>query len=128
MSADKCKVLCVDDHVDTGVMLSYLLSDANYEVVTASTVDEALKHAYDREFDLYVLDKRFPDGTGIELCKKIREIQPRAQIIFYSGDAYQIQRQDAFDAGADLYVTKPYIDELLSAVNNLLSAAGCAAA
>jgi two-component system OmpR family response regulator len=128
MLAKKCRVLCVDDHEDTGVMLKYLLGNSDYEVKTADNIEEALRLAKNEGFDLYVLDKRLPDGTGIELCRDLRQLAPDVPIIFYSGDAYELHKLEGLSAGADLYVSKPEIDQLLSAVNQLLTNARCAAA
>nr|MBA3257124.1 response regulator [Pyrinomonadaceae bacterium] len=65
MSRAKCLILCVDDHEDTSEMLQQLLAQEDYEVVTAVTVEDALKLAKSEDFDLYVLDKRLPDGSGL---------------------------------------------------------------
>ena len=67
MANPKCRVLCVDDHRDTSDMLQMLLSEENYQVHTAATMKEACDMAADNQYDLYVLDKRLPDGTGVEL-------------------------------------------------------------
>jgi DNA-binding response OmpR family regulator len=62
MSEPKCRILYVDDHEDSSEMLKLLLAPMNYEVQAAHTVDNALKLARSVNFDLYVLDKRLPDG------------------------------------------------------------------
>ena len=109
-------------------MLRILLTGPAYEVHTALSVEEALQLAKTQEFDLYVLDKRLPDGTGIELCKLLSELNPHVPCIFYSGDAYEIHRQEAIAAGADAYVAKPDVDGLILAVQRLLEDRECAAA
>lgn len=126
MSKSKCRVLCVDDHHDTSEMLKLLLSEEDYEVQTAATVEEACRMAETQEFDLYVLDKRLPDGTGLQLCQKLQEISPRVPCIFYTGDAYEIHRREAFEAGAAAFVAKPDIEGLINAVHQLLSNSECA--
>lgn len=126
MSKSKCRVLCVDDHHDTSEMLKLLLSEEDYEVQTAATVEEACRMAETHEFDLFVLDKRLPDGTGLQLCQKLQEISPRVPCIFYTGDAYEIHRREAFEAGAAAFVAKPDIEGLINAVHQLLSNSECA--
>ena len=128
MPKAKCRILCVDDHEDTSEMLKLLLSHEDHEVVTAQTGEEALRIATTEEFDLYVLDRHLPDGSGLELSKKLTEATPNVPCIFYSGDAYDIQRSEAFAAGADGYVTKPDIDGLIESVGKLLAERECAAA
>ena len=128
MSKWKCCVLCVDDHHDTSEMLKMLLSEEDYEVHTAATVEGACKMAEESQYDLYVLDKRLPDGTGTELCETLLKITPDVPCIFYTGDAYEIHRREAFAAGAAAFVAKPDIEGLINAVHQLLSEKECAAA
>jgi DNA-binding response OmpR family regulator len=126
MPQTKCCVLCIDDHEDTSEMLKLLLSQEDYEVVTALSCEEALQLATEREFDLYVLDRRLPDGSGLQLCQDLLRATPGIPTIFYSGDAYDIHRSEAMAAGADDYVAKPDIDRLIECVRDLLSERECA--
>src|SRR5262245_46732137 len=127
MTSPKCRVLCVDDHRDTSEMLQMLLSEEDYEVHVAATVQEACQMAEEHEYDLYVLDKRLPDGSGLELCETLMEISPHVPCIFYTGDAYEMHRREAFEAGAAAFVAKPDVEGLINAVHRLLSDAECAA-
>jgi CheY-like chemotaxis protein len=124
----KCRVLCVDDHRDTSDMLQMLLAEEDYEVHTAATMQEACAMAAQTKYDLYVLDKRLPDGTGIELCETLLEITPEVPCIFYTGDAYEIHRREAMAAGAAAFVAKPDVEGLIEAVHELLSQGECATA
>ena len=124
----KCRILCIDDHEDASEMMKLILSNEDYEVVTAVTVGEALELATASEFDLYVLDRHLPDGSGVELCSKLTQLTPGVPCIFYSGDAYAIHRSEAMAAGAHDYIAKPDIDKLIERVNQLLSERECAAA
>jgi CheY-like chemotaxis protein len=125
MAESRCRILCVDDHRDTSEMLCLLLGE-EYEVETAATMQEAAQLAATREFDLYVLDKRLPDGTGVQLCETLMKLSPNVPCIFYSGDAYAIHRSQALEAGATAYVPKPDIDQLINTVNDILSERECA--
>ena len=126
MASPKCRVLCVDDHLDTSEMLQMLLSEENYTVDTAATMEEACSMAMKTEYDLYVLDKRLPDGTGVELCETLMKISPNVPCIFYTGDAYEIHRREAMAAGAAAFVAKPDVEGLINAVHRLLSNSECA--
>ena len=128
MPQQKCRILCVDDHKDTAEMLGLLLSQEDNEVVTATSMQEALRLAKSEEFDLYVLDRRLPDGTGIDLCRTLIAETPGVPCIFYSGDAYELHREQALAAGAEGYIPKPDIDALIASVHKLLSERQCAAA
>lgn len=128
MSDPICHVLYVDDHEDSAEMFRLILSSPGYEVEIAQTVAEALERAKSGKFDLYVLDKRLPDGSGTDLCRKLNELTPGVPCIFYTGDAYEVHRLEAIAAGADAYVAKPDVDALIDAVHKLLSERECAAA
>jgi len=109
-------------------MLQMLLAEENYQVHTAATMKEACEMATRYEYDLYVLDKRLPDGTGVDLCETLTKISPNVPCIFYTGDAYEIHRREAFAAGAAAYVAKPDIEGLINAVHQLLANSECATA
>jgi len=128
MSQPKCRILCIDDHEDTSEMLKLLLIQEDYEVVTAVTMQEALRLATSQDFDLYVFDKHLPDGSGLELCANLTKATPSVSCLVYSGDAYEIHRTEALAAGADDYVVKPDIEGLIESVRKLLSERACAAA
>ena len=127
MSQPKCRILCVDDHKDTSDMLSMLLSHEDYDVVCATSLKDALSLASSQEFDLYVLDKRLPDGDGLALCQRLTELTPNVPCLFYSGDAYEVHRHQAIAAGAAAYVAKPDIEGLIDNVRKLLAERECAA-
>jgi DNA-binding response OmpR family regulator len=128
MSSVKCRILYVDDHEDTSFMLTHLLGQSDYEVVAALSMSGALGLIKEEKFDLYVLDKRLPDGSGLELCRRLNEATPGVPVIFYSGDAYEMHRQQGLAAGADAYVIKPDIEGLINKVQEILSEQECSAA
>jgi CheY-like chemotaxis protein len=128
MSKIRCRILYVDDHEDSSEMLKLILAESDYEVHTAASMEEALELVKIHEFDLFVLDKRLPDGSGLELCRRLNELTPGVPCIFYTGDAYEIHRQQAMAAGADAYVSKPDLEKLIDTVHQMLSQRECAAA
>jgi DNA-binding response OmpR family regulator len=88
-------------------MMAALLQDRGYGVLTAGSVAEAVELAKDVTFDLYILDVRLPDGTGVELCQKLREMRPGIPILYYSayGDAAEVE--SALAICGDAYLKKP---------------------
>ena len=128
MTKTKCRILYVDDHEDSAEMLRLMLSADDYEVHIAQTVEEAFAKAQTQEFDLYVLDKRLPDGSGTDLWRMLNDVTPGVPCILYTGDAYEMHRQEAFAAGARAYVSKPDVEELIRTVHRLMSERECAAA
>lgn len=120
MQPTKQRILCVEDNEDTCLMLSFLLGQAGYEVRQADSFAEGLRLTKSERFDLYILDNRFADGTGLELCGRIRELHPATPIIFLSGLAHESDRQRGLKAGAQAYLIKPDgISKLVETIRRL---------
>ena len=116
------KILVVEDHQDTLDFFVVVLSHLNYEVVSASTVAEALDATGKQTYDLLILDSHLSDGTGTDLCRRIRENDKTTPILFCSADTYEKNRQEALNAGAQAYLVKPItIAEMSNNVRELLS-------
>ncbi|HYP27687.1 MAG TPA: response regulator [Blastocatellia bacterium] len=119
------RILYVDDNEDSCEMITVLLEIGGYEVATAHTVDDGLSRAKLEQFDLYVMDNRFPDGTGVDLCRLIRASDEDTPIIFYSGAAYPYDIKEGLDAGAQCYLTKPSgIYDIERTITGLLAGTG----
>jgi two-component system KDP operon response regulator KdpE len=118
----KPRILSVDDHEDTLTMLRSLLGTAGYEVVSAASVAEALRLAGSKDFDLFLLDFRFADGTGEELCERIREFDRETPILFFSG-THPAQQRGAVSCGAQGFVLKPDFDALRRQIDHALGVA-----
>lgn len=124
METTKCRVLYVDDNEDTRQLMSLLLGKAGYEVSTAESAARALEQAKREQFELYILDNRMPDMSGVELLQRIREFDPDTPVIFYSAAAYEEDRLRALEAGAEDYILKPAeSDELLAVVSRTIEGA-----
>ena len=118
------RILYIEDDEDTRELVTYLLARCNYEVVSAESYDDALLMARTNQFDLYLIDNWLPGGSGIDLCKKLREFNSWTPILFYSGAAYERDKQQALAAGAQGYLVKPVDnDELIEEVSRIISAA-----
>jgi two-component system response regulator PilR (NtrC family) len=128
MSRPKRYVLIADDDGDNCFMLATTFRLSNCEVVTAGSVEEAKRLALGKHFDVCILDNLFRDGSGLELCRHLRESDPRAVVIFYSGAAYDGDREAGVRAGARAYIAKPFTDQLRAAVNTELSGTDCSSA
>ncbi|HYV13644.1 MAG TPA: response regulator [Pyrinomonadaceae bacterium] len=115
------RVLYVEDHEDTRELVTLVLEQKSYEVVTGSTIKSGVALAYSQKFDLYLLDSWLPDGSGLELCRMIREFDKATPILFYSAAAYEIDRVEALKSGAQAYLIKPsHPSELCSLVTSLI--------
>jgi DNA-binding response OmpR family regulator len=107
-------ILCVDDDTDTCELLDFLFDE--YEFVSAHSVEQAFGLIESRQFDLYIFDNWLPDGSGIELCRKVRESGFHTPIIFVSGAAQTEDVREAIGNGANKYLTKPCEPDLLQKV------------
>ena len=115
------RVLYIEDHEDTRELVTLVLEQKSYEVVTGSTIKSGVALAGSQEFDLYLLDSWLPDGSGLELCKQIREFDCVTPIVFYSAAAYETDRHRALDSGAQAYLVKPsQPSELCTLVTSLI--------
>jgi DNA-binding response OmpR family regulator len=102
------RVLYVEDHDDTRVIVTILLERAGFEVVAADCGRTALELARASRFDLYLLDHTFPDASGVTVCRSIREFDPSTPILFYSARAMEDEKRAALEAGAQGYLVKPH--------------------
>lgn len=121
LSNPRPRVLCVDDDEDSRVMLVTLLRLALIEAKAVGTAAQALSLIKAEHFDLYVLDAWLPEIDGFELCRRMRAFDPQIPIIFFSGAAYETDKRKGIEAGADAYLTKPDIYQLVSSVKQLTS-------
>ena len=73
MQSEKRRVLYIEDHEDTRELVTLLLSQKSFEVVTGTTIESGIALALAEKFDLYLLDSWLPDGSGMDLCRRIRD-------------------------------------------------------
>jgi len=115
------RVLYIEDHEDTRELVTLVLEQRSYEVVTGATIETGLTLARSQHFDLYLLDSWLPDGSGLDLCRRIREFDKATPILFYSAAAYEIDKDLALRSGAQAYLIKPsQPSELCSLVVSLI--------
>jgi len=121
----KHRVLCVEDDHDTCEMLRVLFGMEGFDFVPAGSIAEGLAEAKSQSFDLILLNEGLPDGSGIELCRQVREFDHDTPIIFVSGADAEVDRERALEAGAQAFVPKPYeFEPLLDQIVKLIEASG----
>ena len=101
------RVLYIEDHEDTRELVTLLLGQNSFEVVTGATIESGIALAMAQSFDLYLLDSWLPDGSGLDLCRRIREFDQTTPILFYSAAAYASDHASALECGAQAYLIKP---------------------
>jgi len=115
------RVLCVDDDEDSRVMLVTLLKQAFIEAKAVGTAAQALSLIQTEHFDLYMLDGWLPEIDGFDLCRRMRAFDPYIPILFFSGAAYEADKRKGLEAGANDYVIKPNISELVRSIKQFMS-------
>jgi DNA-binding response OmpR family regulator len=116
------RILIADDEPHIVTALEFLLQRAGHEVLVARNGAEALALA--PSSDLVLLDVMMPALNGYEVCRGIRRLPhgDRVRIVMLSAKGGRTDIEKGLQAGADLYVTKPFSNrELLSRIEGLLS-------
>ena len=105
------RVLVVDDDCHVQTVVAAMLSASGFEVSSVGTAEEAMERLQQSRVDLLVLDWSLPGMTGLELCKRLRQ-EPsalgRLPILFLTAHSSSQDVSQAFAAGADDFVTKPF--------------------
>jgi two-component system KDP operon response regulator KdpE len=114
------RVLVVDDEPQILRALQSTLRGAGYAVEAAMTAAAALTAAATRPPDAVILDLVLPDGSGVEVCRELRQWS-KVPVLVLSALGDEREKVAALDAGADDYVTKPFgVDELLARLRAML--------
>lgn len=110
----KTRILVVDDEAAILRFLKPALTANDYEVATAGTVAEAVKHIAANVPDAVVLDLGLPDGDGKEVIRNVRQWSD-VPIIVLSARDRESEKIDALDLGADDFINKPFgVGELMA--------------
>jgi DNA-binding response OmpR family regulator len=110
-------VLVVEDDEDYAEIISQTLRRESHDVVVTGTGNAAVRFSASKPPNLALLDVLLPDGSGLDVCKRLREGQPNLPVIFLSSLDRSADIVAGFNSGADDYVTKPFHpSELLARV------------
>jgi CheY-like chemotaxis protein len=121
------RILYVEGYEDNRSLMEFLLQHLGYDCQAVTTRSEGWFLATRERFDLYMLDTWYSDGTGIGLCRQIREMDPITPIIFFSAWTPRATQAEAIAAGANAYLLKPGIDEVLLEIKRrLMTTNACA--
>ena len=113
------RVLVVDDDPELGELVSRSLVREGHVVDVAGSLAGA-RGALREEFDLLALDLGLPDGSGLDLCRELRQRDSPLPILLLTGQSAVGQRVAGLDAGADDYLVKPFaVAELRARVRAL---------
>jgi two-component system alkaline phosphatase synthesis response regulator PhoP len=114
--AEKFKILCVEDNPDTQRMLTFLLTKAGYEVITADDGLQAIQKAKAWRPALILMDMMMPRMSGAEAIRRLRQIKATRDVPILVLSAYQEQAliDEALEAGADDFLIKTVLPDDLS--------------
>lgn len=108
MTEDKIKVLVVEDESSIRKFLSINLKREGFEVLEASSGEEALGTIRRVEPRVVVLDVMLPGIDGFEVCQSIRKIIPNIVIIMLTAKSQDMDKIMGLELGADDYMVKPF--------------------
>ncbi len=116
------KILLVEDEKTLGTLLQYRLKDKGYEVLFAENGLEAKEQMQDFAPDIIVCDIMMPFMNGIELLEHVRkELSSDIPFLIFSSYGQEKMVLNAFEMGANDFITKPFSpEELIVRIGNLL--------
>lgn len=113
-------LLLVEDDLSLIDGLEYSLRKNGFSTDIARTVQEAMVELTQQNYDLLILDLGLPDGSGFEICRKVRQTS-EVPIIFLTASEEEVNIVMGLDMGGDDYIVKPFkLNELISRINALL--------
>jgi two-component system response regulator GlrR len=120
-SCERPYILYVEDNEDSCQMMSITLDASGIDVACAHGVKKAIEFPDKNKFDLFLIDLWLNDGSGSDLCKKLRTEFPDIPVVFYTGGATQQERKEGTLAGAAAYLVKPYSELVAPTVFRLVA-------
>ena len=113
-------IFLLEDDEAIGIGLTYLLGNEGYNVTLAKSVKEAEKIIDEKEFSLYILDLTLPDGSGYDVCKRIKA-KGDLPVIFLTAYDDEVNVIMGFELGADDYISKPFrVKELMLRIKSVM--------
>lgn len=113
-------VLIVEDEEIIRTSLREFLSEEGYDVAVAGTVAAALQVARQRDFHVAICDVQLPDGDGVQLLRRLQQLNPGTSVMIITAYATVENAVEAFKSGAFDYLVKPVIfDDLANKLNRL---------
>jgi DNA-binding response OmpR family regulator len=115
------RILLVEDERKVASFIARALKENTYAVDVAETGEKALELGTDVHYDAILLDVRLPGMSGIEVCRELRQRGIESPVLVLTARGLTEQKVEGLDAGADDYLTKPFVlAELLARVRALV--------
>lgn len=121
MAADRSRILVVDDDSNLLEIIKMRLESADYEVITAQEVEDALTAVKELPLDMSIIDLYLAENNGISLMQDVHKINPEIPVIILTAFGSVETAFEAMQKGAFSYMTKPFDPrELLSQIEKAL--------
>ena len=115
------KILLVEDEKRLSYFIKKGLIEQGFAVDSAFDGEEGLYLAKEETYDVIILDVMLPKLSGIELCKKLRELKKETPVLMLTAKSEVDDKVEGLNSGADDYLTKPFVfAELKARINALL--------
>ena len=115
------QILLVEDDETLSELISEYLSEQGYDVTVRTDAKAALDTAYERNFDILILDVKLPKGDGFSLLRELRRLGNDTPAIFTTSLNALQDLEIGYKSGCDDYLKKPYeLKELLLRIQILL--------
>ncbi len=109
------RILIVEDEITLNRTLAEGLKEFGYQSDIAENLKDALYYLDIRNYDLILVDWMLPDGSGLEIVTQVKEANPKTVVIVLSARDDKDSEIEAFKAGADDYIKKPFDFDVLVA-------------
>ena len=117
-------IFLLEDDEAIGIGLKYSLENEGYTITLTRSFAEAERIIEKQTFALYILDINLPDGSGYDICRKVKE-KGDFPVIFLTAYDDEVNVVMGLDIGADDYITKPFrVRELVARIKSVMRRCG----
>lgn len=114
-------ILIVEDDQDIAELVKVHIQDLGLQVTHCDNGEEAIIQALNNDFSILILDITLPGCSGLDVCRKVREVKQEQAILMLTARTSEIDRVVGLELGADDYMSKPFsVRELQARVHALL--------
>lgn len=110
---NKLKALIVDDELDVCYLLSAILNCKNLQARYVNSITDAKRVLKEENPSIVFLDNHLPDGFGISFIEEIKRFNPSVKIVMITAYDTSIDRDKAYQEGADYFIGKPFTRETI---------------
>ncbi|EAK9869937.1 response regulator transcription factor [Campylobacter lari] len=115
------QILLLEDDINLGEIVSEFLEEEGFVVTLVDNAQDAQDKAYEKNFDLWILDVKVPQGDGFSVLKNLRQAGKYTPAIFMTSLNTTMDLEKGFESGCDDYIKKPFeLQELKIRINAIL--------